>query len=288
MHRTRFSLSAVAAMAAALAAPAQAQDVEAISDAAGGDTVFEGDWLAIGVGVGVGPTYDGSDDYKVFPAPIMQGELGGIGIAPRAGGFALDFVPDAKEGISITAGPSLRLRRNRTGGIKDPVVESLGELDTALEIGPTAGLTIPKVLHDYDSLSLSVEARWDVLGAHNGMVVAPNVTYFTPLSRGAAVALVADVEYADGDFMDYYYSVTPEGAAASGLPVYDADSGFTKAGVTLIGGIDLNGDLADGGLSLVLVGGYSRMLGNAADSPVVSERGSADQWLGAVGLGFVF
>jgi hypothetical protein len=30
------------------------------------------------------------------------------------------------------------------------------------------------------------------------------------------------------------------------------------------------------------------MLGDAKRSPVTSKRGSADQWLGAVGLGFTF
>ena len=82
--------------------------------------------------------------------------------------------------------------------------------------------------------------------------------------------------------------MTPAESLASGLSAYDAGAGFTKAGVRLMGGIDLDGDLTNGGLSLVLIGGYSRMLGDAKDSPFTSERGSANQWLGAVGFGYVF
>ena len=53
-------------------------------------------------------------------------------------------------------------------------------------------------------------------------------------------------------------------------------------------GIDFDGDLTNGGLAAVLVGGYSRMLGDAKRSPFTSIRGSADQWFAAVGLGYTF
>lgn len=278
------SIACIAGLfAMVLAGPAMAQEA-----AEGEPSVFDGDWLSVGVGVGYGPSYDGSDDYVAYPIPAVQGVLGGIGINPRPGGFALDFLPAAKDGVSLDIGPSFRLRSSRAQQIKDPVVRSLGKLDRAVEVGPHLGMTIPRVFHQYDSLSVGADVRWDVAGAHKGMVIAPSVTYFTPLSRGVAVALGFDAEYADGDFADYYYSVSPAQSVASGLPAFSAGSGFTKAGVTLIGGIDLNGDLLDGGFALVFGAGYARMLGDAKDSPFTSVRGSADQFLGAVGLGYTF
>lgn len=284
--RLRF-FCALAAPAIFHAVPAAAQNPGDIPTE-GETTVFDGDWISVGVGVIYGPSYDGSDDYVITPAPIVQGELGGIGITPRPAGFALDFLQNPEEGIGFSFGPSFRLRSNRAVSIKDPVVKDLGKLKRAVEIGPTAGVTIPKVLHGYDSLSFSTDVRWDVAGAHEGMVVAPSVTYFTPLSRGAAVAISFDAEYGDAQFMDYYYSVSPAASASSGLTQFEADSGFTRAGVSLLGGMDLNGDLTDGGMSVVFMGGYSRMLGDAKRSPFTSERGSADQWMGAIGLGYTF
>lgn len=269
----------------ALSPPAAAQ-VAPVPE--GEETVYDGDWLALGLAAAYVPSYDGSDDYVVTLVPFVQGELRGIGINPRAGGFVLDFVSDPHEGVGLAFGPALRLRSGRATQIEDPVVEGLGKLDHALELGPSVGIAIPRVLHGYDSLSLSIDARWDVLGAHGGMVIEPSATYFTPLSRGAAVALTLTAEHGDGRFMDYYYTVTPADALVSGLSAFDADAGFSRASATLIGGVDLNGDLADGGLSLLLIGGYARMLGDAKASPFTSERGSADQWLGAVGLGYVF
>lgn len=265
-----------------LASPVAAQD------AASEPSVFDGDYLSIGAGAAYGPSYAGSDDYTVFPVPLLQGSFHGVAIDPRSGGLALDFIPDPDKGPGFNLGVAARVRLDRAHQIKDPVVKSLGKLDTAVEVGPTAGVTIAQVLNPYDSLTFGTDLLWDVAGAHNGMVVDPSVSYFTPLSRGIAASLSLSAEYADSKFADYYYSIAPLGAAASGLPVFDADSGFTRAGANLLLGFDLDGDLQNGGLALVVVGGYSRMLGDAKRSPVTSIRGSADQWLGAVGLGFTF
>jgi outer membrane scaffolding protein for murein synthesis (MipA/OmpV family) len=278
----RFIIGLAAVLAVGFAAPAAAQD------AASQPSVFDGDYLSIGAGVAYGPSYAGSDDYVVYPAPLVQGSFHGVAINPRSGGVALDFIPNPADGVGFNLGVAGRVRLDRTHRIKDPVVRSLGKLDTAVEVGPTAGVTFPHVLNGYDSLTLGADVLWDVAGAHEGMVVDPSVSYFTPLSRGIAASLSFSAEYADGKFADYYYSVTPAGALASGLPTFDADSGFTRAGANLLLGFDLDGDLQNGGLAIFAVGGYSRMLGDAKRSPVTSIRGSADQWLGAIGLGFTF
>jgi outer membrane scaffolding protein for murein synthesis (MipA/OmpV family) len=275
-------ISIIAAGALLLGSPAVAQD------AAGEPSVFDGDYLSVGAGVAYGPSYAGSDDYVLYPVPLLQGSFHGVGIDPRSGGVALDFIPDPDKGAGFNLGVAARVRMDRAHKIKDPVVRSLGKLDTAVEVGPTAGVTIAQVLNPYDSLTFTADALWDVAGAHEGMVVDPSVSYFTPLSRGIAASLSLSAEYADSKFADYYYTITPLGSATSGLPTFDAGSGFTKAGANLLLGFDLDGNLENGGLALVLVGGYSRMLGDAKRSPVTSLRGSADQWLGAVGIGFTF
>ncbi len=253
-----------------------------------GDTVYDDTWLSLGLGIGYAPSYDGSDDYVFFPAPLIQGKIAGIGIQPRPAGIAFDVIPDSGEGPGFTLGPVARMRLNRSRQIKDPVVEAAGELKKAIEVGGQAGLSIPKVLNPYDSLSFGVDALWDVNGAHEGMTLSPSVTYFTPLSRGIAASLSLSAERGDDDFMRYYYSVTPAQSAASGLPQFTAGSGWTKAGATLLLGIDFDGDLTNGGLAAVLVGGHSEMLGDAKDSPYTSIRGSAGQWFGAVGVGYTF
>ncbi len=276
-----------AAVAVAAAIPAQAQQGGSEDLLSG--SAYDGDYVSIGIAGVYGPSYDGSDDYVFSPIPIVQASIGGIDINPRGGGLAVDFVPDGDGPVSFDAGISVGLSTNRARQIKDPVVKSLGKLDTAVEVGPTVGVSYSGLLNPYDSLSASVDVRWDVAGAHEGRVISPGISYFTPLSRSMVTALSLSAEHTNGKYMDYYYSVTPEQFEASGLPVFEPDGGgFSKAGATLFWGLDLDGDLTNGGFGLIVVGSYSKMLGDAKRSPFTSIRGDADQWLGAVGIGYTF
>ena len=277
--------AATGSLALACAAPAMAQNVEALPDGPDGEaTVFDGNWFSIGAGAVYSASYDGSDDYVVSPIPIVQGKIGGVRISPRAGGAALDFVNDDSDGAKISAGVAARLNRNRASQIEDPVVLSYGELGTAFEVGPSVGISLPGLLNPYDSLSFNIETLFDVAGAHDGTLVSPGVTYFTPVSRGAAISLSVSGSYVDDDYADYYYSVPAGGA----LPAYQADGGWDRVGVNLLTGVDLDGNLANGGLALIAMGGYSRMLGDGKRTPFTSIRGDADQWMGALGIGYTF
>ncbi len=279
-----------AAILASCAAPALAQEIpgEVVPPPAVPATAFDGDFLTVGVGAGVSPDYAGSDDYEFTPVPLVLGSIGGVDFRPRGAGIALDFVPDESGEVAYALGIAARLNRDRVGDIDDPVVASLGELDTAIEVGPSVGVGFPALLNPYDSLSFSADAVWDIAGAHNGMKISPSVSYFTPLSRAMAASLSLSTTYIDDDYADYYYSVTPAQSAASGLPAFQADGGFENVGVTLVVGVDLDGDLTNGGFALAGIGTYSRMLGDAKDTPFTSIRGSPDQWLAGAGIGYTF
>ncbi|WP_347302040.1 MipA/OmpV family protein [Croceibacterium sp. TMG7-5b_MA50] len=296
----RTILTGAATLAALLAMPAIAQDVAAPGSV--GTTgqgavpeqidagVLDGDFLVIGAGVGYTPTYEGADDYTVTPFPAVAGRVGGIGIAPRAGGLALDLIADydTAGNVQFQLGPVARLRFGRDGDTGDDVVNLLDDQDLAVEVGANAGITFAQVLHPYDRLTVSTDVRWDVAGAHDGMVVTPGVSYLTPLSRGIFAALNVNAEWVDDSFAEYYYGLDAQQAAITGLPRYDADGGFKSAGVNLIAGFDLNGDITDGGLSIVGLASYNRLFGSAEDTPFTSIRGSADQWVGGIGLAYTF
>lgn len=275
-----------------LSSPVLAQDAGTGTPAAPPDrerTIFDGDYITLGAGAGYGPSYEGSDDYIVFPAAAVQGSVRGIDINARAAGLALDFINDGDDArISYSLGPVVKVRTDRTSRIEDPVVSLLGELSTAVELGVAAGVTLNRPLTGYDTLTANVDVSYDVAGAHGGTIVYPSLTYLTPVSRGAAVVLSIGAEHVSRDYADYYYSVTPAGSLASGLPVFQADGGWKNIGVTAAGVIDLNGDLADGGVALYFGGGYYRLLEDTKRSPIVSIRGAAGQFIGAIGLGYTF
>lgn len=284
------AVAGIAALVLHAATPAGAQDVS-LAGPLVEETVFDGDYLSIGAGAAVSPSYLGSDDYVVSPIPIVQGSWRGIDVSPRGAGLAIDFLDDPAEGVGLDLGVVARLRSHRAAQIGDEVVESLGELNRAVEIGPTAGVSFPRLLNPFDRLTLSADVVWDIAGAHGGMVVTPSVSYFTPLSRALAASLSLSAEHADEDFHDYYFRVTPGQSAITGgvlAPFEPHAGGFVSAGATLLLAFDLDGDITDGGWGLVTIAGYSRALGDAADTPFTAARGSADQFFGALGIGYTF
>jgi len=252
-------------------------------------SVFDGDYLTVGAGVIYGPSYEGSDDIVATPVPVMQGRLAGVDITPRQGGIALDFIPDGKGAkVGFSLGPVVTYSRNRNSQIEDRVVRAAGKLDDAIDLGVNGGVTVYRLLHDYDSLTISADAKWNVNGAYKGRIVSPGVTYFTPLSRAALVTLGISAKHVDGDYARYYHSVSPAQAAASGLPAYAAKGGWASASVNMLAGYDLDGNLLNGGFAVFALGSYSRLFNDAKRNPWTAIRGDADQWVLGAGLGYTF
>lgn len=268
--------------AALLSFPAVAQD-------ASGEKSLDGDRLTVGLGAVYAPSYRGSDDYRVTPLPVVQGQVKGIGINPRAGGLSLDFIPDNRDsGFGFSLGPVVTYSGNRARNIGDSVVRRAGKLDDAVGVGVSAGVTAYKLLNPYDSLTISGDVTWDVAGAYKGMVWTPNLTYATPLSKGTLVTLNLSASHVDNKYARYYYSVTTAQSLASGLPVYNARKGFDNVSVGLLGAYDLDGNLLNGGFAIFALGSYSKMLNDGKDTPFTSIRGSANQWVGGAGLAYTF
>ena len=132
------------------------------------------------------------------------------------------------------------------------------------------------------------------IGALTGVPIGPvNVAvidgaYRHTLRRGMAVGLSVGAEHVDDDYADYYFSVSPAGSIASGLPTFQADGGWKSVGAFVLLGVDFDGELANGGLAGFVSGGYTRLLGDAKRTPLTSIRGDADQWLAGAGLAFTF
>lgn len=254
--------------------------------------VFDETWATIGLGAGLVPSYAGSDDYIVFPLPLIVGRVGGVGIRPNGPGLTLDVLSPkpafGKRKTRLAFGPAVRIRNDRNIQIADNLVKAAGALDTALEVGLNAAVSFPGVFKPLDSLAIGAQARWDVLGAHEGMVIEPQVNYATPLGKAFVLQVQAGMEFVDDSFANYYFSVTPAQRLGSGLPTFTANGGLNRVGTLVILNYDLSVNALDGGWSLFGVGGYSRLLGDAANTPFTAQRGSANQFITGLGVGYTF
>lgn len=246
--------------------------------------------VTIAVGGAYIPSYVGSDDYIAIPAIGARGSVSGFNFTVAGTQASVDLIRQSDpHAIDLQFGPAAKINLNRTSRIGDRQVRALGKLDTAIELGGYVGIGKTGVVtSDYDTLSASVTWLHDVAGANDSYTITPAITYGTPLSRNAYVMLNASADFVGREYGDYYYSVTPAGALASGLPAYGArKAGMLGWGLIGLVNLSLTGDLT-GGLSLVAGGGYYRVNGRYARSPIVAIAGDRDQWYGGAGLAYTF
>ncbi|WP_395337261.1 MipA/OmpV family protein [Novosphingobium sp. BL-8H] len=269
------------------AMPAQAQDVSGKPD----DLKIGGDRISIGVGVAATPTYIGSDTSTITPTAAIQGQVSGVSFNTQGTAIYVDAIPSSgKPGWKLEAGPLAALRLDRSNKVGDVAVRALGRLDKAVELGGSVGLQRTGVITSpYDTLSFSLSYQHDVAGAHSSYVASPEIDYDTPLSEHAFVSLSASADYVGAGFGNYYYSVDQAGSLASGLPVYDkADrAGWKDWNLSMMAVHSISGNLLHG-VGLFVTGGYQRLLGVYAQSPIVADVGSANQWSGAIGMEYTF
>ena len=272
----------LAAALAAIASPALAQTDPPLPDPNDQSNTF-----TIGAGAGWIPDYEGSDDYRLIPAAAIRGRISGISFFTRGTFLYVDLVPRGEGKLEFDAGPIVGVRFNRTSKIKDDAVDALPERDKAIEVGGFVGLTAHGLTNPYDSLSFRVDVVKDVGGGHGSTIVSPAIDFGTPLSRTFYVGASLSADFAGDDYADYYFSISAAEALASGLDAYDADGGFKGWKVGLLANQSLTGDLTHG-LSLFGTASYGRLAGDFKRSPIVDDRGSSGQWMGAVGLGYTF
>jgi MipA family protein len=289
MRQLSLAFALSLALAPMAVAAQEAEPQPAPPAAQDGPGIFAGDNATIGLGVAYRTSYEGSDDYIFTPAPLLRGTVGGVDFEARGPGLSFDLIADAPNArVKFLAGPQFRVNLNRTSQIKDPVVRLLGEHDAAIEGGGFVGVSFTGLTNPFDSLTLRVDALTDLGDVHQGTLLSPSVSYATPLSPAVFVVASVSATHADGNYTRSEFGVTAAGATASGLPVFTPSGGWKDVGANLILAYDLSGDVRDGGWSLFGLTSYSRLLEDAARSPIVRLRGDRDQWFLAAGLAYTF
>lgn len=284
------ALLAQAADPATPATPATPQGAAPLSAAPASDLPDandQRDTLTIGAGGAVLPDYEGSNDYRVVPFAAVRGRYKGVNFSTRGTYLYVDLVPRGSGHLAFNAGPIAGVRLNRKGKIDDPFVRLLPKRKAAFEVGGFAGISYHGLTNPYDSLSARVDVVRDVGDAHRSTIISPTIDFSTPLSRRTYVGLSAGLDYVSSRYARYYFGVTPADALASGLPAFTPRGGLKDWRVGLLANQSITGDLLHG-LSIFGTGNYSRLLRDFKRSPIVSQRGKAGQWLGAVGLAYTF
>jgi len=277
------------AFAACLASPALAQSQPATGGMPSPEDVARKDILTVGVGGAIVPDYEGSDDYRIIPAAAIRGRVSGISFNTRGSYLFVDFIPKSGKSFDFDAGPIVGVRFNSRRHIDDDVVKLLPNRKRAIEVGGFAGVSFHGLTNPYDTLSFQVDVLHDIGGAHKSTTLTPNLQFSTPVSRRTYVSADIGAEFVGDRFADYYYTISPADSARTGgaLPAFNASGGMKNWKTGLLVNQSITGDLLHG-LSIFGLGQYSRLVGDFKRSPIVSQRGSANQWFGALGLAYTW
>jgi len=136
------------------------------------------------------------------------------------------------------------------------------------------------VLSPFDRVFVSGRVGADVTGEFGGAFWSGSVAYATPLSRSTLLIANLSVSGSPDDYADSLFSVDAAGSLASGLPVYNAQSGIQDIGATFLLDQQINEDWSVTGIF-----GASRLQGDYADTPIVTLRGDDMQYFVGIGLG---
>lgn len=252
------------------------------------EDVANRDTVTVAGGVATVPDYVGSDNYRLIPAIAIRGKVSGFSFTSRGTYLYFDAIPHrGADKVEFNVGPIAGVRFNRTSHVKDPVVNLLPKLNRAIEVGGFAGVSFHGLVDPYDTLGFRVDVFHDIGNAHKSTVFSPNLEFSTPLSRRTYASANVGAEFVSNRFADYYFSISPADALRSGLPVYNAGGGMKDWKAGLLVNQSITGDLL-GGLSLFGTAQYTRLVGDFRRSPIVSQRGSASQWLAAAGLAYTW
>ena len=234
---------------------------------------------SIAAGVATVPDYEGATEQRVIPLIAGDVHWGARYVAIEGTSARLNLLNSR----TLEAGPVANLTFGRRADAKPLAVRALGRIKDAYEVGAFAAITTRSLLRGGDEVRLRGQATRDVSDVHDGWTYEAALGYRMPVSRRFFVATETSLRFADDDYAATYFSVTPAGAAASGLRVDTARGGLKDIGTSLTAVYALSPQW-----SLIGFGGYRRLVGDFKDSPVVRDAGRADQFSGGIAIGFRF
>jgi len=222
---------------------------------------------SLGLGVGVVPDYEGSEDYEAVPVPYFSAQWKNNGRYIRLDGSVLKI--NLLTDRTWSFGPLLQYRKKRDDDVDNNAVSKMKKIDSAIEAGAFVG-------YKYESWDFGFQVATDVSNEHEGTLATARTGYTFKADR-MSTRIGASITYANSDYMDTYFSVDAKDSARSGLSTYNADSGIKDIGVDLMARYNMtdNWDIR-GALA------YIALLNDAEDSPVVDDEGESGQFKASV------
>lgn len=225
---------------------------------------LSGDWyLKADVGVLHAPKFEGAARGNIRFQPLISlGKHGPVArFTSRNDNISMALIDNG----AFRAGAAGKLLWSRDDGTHDDIaglspVKFGGEVGGFAEVYPT------------EFLRLRAEIRHGIR-SHEGVVADFAADAFIDVTDTVRISAGPRASWASAKYYDAYYGVDAGESAASGLSAYAPGSGFRSAG--LGGAVTWK---ATDELETGVFAEYARLMGPAADSSLVRERGSRNQF----------
>lgn len=242
--------------------------------ASAGDYWWSGDWYAkVGASGFIAPRYEGSDSYLLQGKPMIS--IGKEGQPVRFTSRNDNASVSLYENSFVRLGAVGKLVMPRDGDDSDDL-KGLKPVKFGVELGAFAE-TYPT-----DWMRLRAEVRQGIR-SHQGIVADLAADAFTDVTPTVRLSAGPRLTLASKDYQEAYYGVSASESLKSGLSEFNPKGGLQSAG---IGGA-VTWQTTDK-IETQAFAEYKRLLGSAADSSLVEERGSKDQYLIGVSATYKF
>lgn len=224
--------------------------------------------LTLGGGAMAVPKFEGAKHYQGEPSLILDVRYRDLAFLSDGEGLGVNLLRGKNYRAGVAIGYDLGRDQHDDGRLK-----GLGNVGAAPE---------GKLFAEYFLLPVVFSATLrQAVGGHNGLLADLGAYIPLPFFGQRLVVFTGPaVTFADGEYMRSYFGVSARQAAATAFPQYSAHGGFksTGWGATAIYHLSehwlLESDLA-----------YERLIGDAADSPIVERRSQVSV---GVNLGYRF
>lgn len=269
-HTSSFRLF-VAAAVSAFSLPALAEEPQP-PEGNGGISGF------FALGPAVSPEFEGSSDYEPVPLIISRVDAFNLSLEIEGLDARLNLLPRSR----FQFGPAATYRPGRDD-VSNDTVDRLSSIDDAFELGGFVRYRFTELLDPRDEFDLSAQVLADVTGAHEGLTATLGGGYALFFGQRWRLGLGTEVTFASDDYMQTYFGVDARDAARSGLQRYESDAGLKD--ISAEATLSYNFSESWGVVGRVE---YTRLVGDAADSPIIDDEGSPDQAFAGLAVLFRF
>lgn len=231
---------------------------------------------SLSLNAGVAPRYQGSKEYTVTAGPGFRADFGnGWFIDPTQGGagYALRFLNGMFASAALSYDPG-RSDTNRYGRPGSDHLKGMGTVKGSLLGVFTVGGKLIGDTTGSATLEVPITNRERGWSGHID-VAAPVVGWGSD-----NITVSPSLHFGSSKYMQTYFGVTPQQSANSGFAEYSARSGLQAATLTVAWTHTFSRHWA-----VQTAVGASRLLGNAAKSPIVQNK---QGYFGGTGLVYTF